>query len=222
MRRTAHTTALVIMGLILSGFVHPPEKLLKQAREAAPRISKPLKIAWNGRPGTIAVGRPGKHAIVFDDGERLADPGLPAPPPEEEAAPGVISGPAAPNPAPQVSDPLFAFWRMLDFYSPARPEDFVELLAISGVDVNRRGLVRMDREGEKLAYTIGAMGESEPGRSQLWIEKDTGRPVLLALGDRSFVTAGPPGPGGAPQWFKINGDWAKLTIIVPDAPEKGR
>lgn len=222
MRRTALVTVILILGLLTAGFIPHPDKILNKAKAAAPRISKPLKVLWNGRPGVINVGRPGRHSVLFDDGERLTDPGLPKPI-ADEADPSIDRATLIPpEPVFKPADPLAAFWRMLDFFSPARSDDFTELLVLAGVDVNRRGIVRMDREGDQLAYTIGAMGESEPGLPQLWIEKDTGRPVLYALGDQSFVTAGPPGPGGLPQWFRINGEWAKLTIIPPDDAGKGK
>ncbi len=210
--------AIFAAALLLTGFVPLADRVLAVAKSATPIVRHPLRVLYEGRSATLLVGWPGKHRLSFDDGEQWSDPGLPDKPSGEGGADSALK----PPPAAPVKSSKAAFWRFLDFWSPTRPEDFSDLLLLEGIDINRRGWVRMDKEGDELAETLGAMGESEPNLPQVWLEKRTGRMVLLALSDGSFVTAGPPGKNGLPAWLKLNGGEGMLTFIGTDGDKKGK
>lgn len=204
MRRIA--IPLLAAAILLCGFVPTAEKVLSRCLDATPVIGKPLRITINSSPGKLIVGEPGKHSIVFDDGKTLADPGLEALSSASEAA-------LAPN-------PMTSLWRLMDFYSSARPKDFLELLGYCSIDANRRGWVRQDETGDRLAITIGAFGESERDFPQLWVDRASNRIVRLSLPNGSTAQVGPPAADNLPQWISLDNGKVRLQFVPPPAPAK--
>lgn len=207
MTRRIAFPALLAFALLLCGFVPTTERVLARCREVTPVITKQHRITLNSRPGKLLVGAPGKHSLVFDDGETVLDPGL------ESLSPEFASARRGPN-------TLTSLFRLLDFYSPARPQDFLDLLSYCLIDLNRRGWVRLDEGGDRLAVTIGAMGESEADFPQLWVDRSTYRIVRLALPDDSAALVGPVGAENLPQWILLDGGSVRLQFVLPESPAK--
>lgn len=204
MRRLA--IPLIVVALALCGFVPTVEKVLSRCLDATPTIAKPVRVTLNSSPGKLFVGEPGKHSLIFDDGRKLTDPGL-----EALSAASESTG---------VANPMNGLWRLLDFYSPSRPRDFLELLSYCSIDANRRGWVRQDEAGDKLAITIGALGESERDFPQLWLDRATSRIVRLALPNGVAAFTGPQGADNLPQWVSLDGGKMRLEFLQPQAPAK--
>lgn len=205
---------LFLAAFFLAGFVPSVSKMLSQARKATPVIRQPLKVSLDGKPGKLVVAFPGSHYLALETGEKFTDPGLSALEPYLST-----ENPKPPEKTPKGRIPL-ALWRFLDFFSTGRPEDFLELLGVSGIDANRRGWIRLDGEGDKLAVTLGALGESQHEAAQLWLENPGGRIVFLSLPDGSEIVAGPKGPQGFPEWIALDSEGTKLVLERPDGPQR--
>lgn len=200
--------ALIVAALFSCAFVPAVDRTLARCRDATPAITKQVGITLNSRPGRLVVGEPGKHSLVFDDGGKIADPGL-------EAMTGEAAG-AITNEV----KPLTSFFRLMDFHSPGRPTDLIELLPYSGIDANRRGWVRLDEKGDRLAVTIGALGESEADFPQLWIDRATGRIARLSLPDGTSALVGPAGQSNLPQFVVLDRGNLRLQFTQPETPAK--
>ena len=159
MRRTFVLLLLIFLHPLLSGYVAPADKTIEAARKATPEGPVRFRAAWNGVTGHLDVVGPGLHRFQADDGHLVADPGY----------------------YDQWSRTNQSLWRFLDFYSPQNAEELFDGLLASGIDMHRRGWVRLDREGDHLALTLGAMGESEPDMPQVWFDEQTGRAAVMKL-----------------------------------------
>jgi len=189
---------LVLLFPCLTGFVPGAQKLLEKNRAAVPAGPAVLSVTLNGEPGRLEVGLPGTHRFTADSGERRADPG------------------------PSADDPtgLKALWRLLDLFADQPPELLETVLAEAGVDVYRTGWVRLDPGGERVAATLGALGESEPEMPQVWFDREVGRVVRVTLGDGSEAVVGPPGPKGWPLWIGL-GRAGRLDLLSePARPDR--
>ena len=195
----------------MCGFVPLTDKLLAQCRKATPTVTRPLRISLDGRQGTLFIGQPGTHFIKFDDSTVQADPGV-------DALEKLLETAKPDNRTARGS--LLALWRYLDLFSPGRPDDLMELLLHCGIDLNRRGWVRLDASGDELAVTVGAQGESEADFPQMWIDKSTHRMLKLSLPDGSSAFGGPLEPDGLPQWIALNNGAMKLSLLGADCPGK--
>lgn len=188
---------LLILALLLPllvGFVPSNRATLEACRAATPKGPARLKAVWNGAPGVLEVSVPGRHRFVGEDGKVLADPGPVVGPERDQGA---------------------ALWRLLDFYSPLSAADLADLLVISGVDPDRRGWVRLEREGDHRGLTLGALGETEPGLPQVWIDQATRRVVAARAADGSLATASPRTVNGWPSWLRVGG----VSLEIVGAPE---
>lgn len=195
MRRTFVLLVLLFLLPLLAGFVPLPDKTLHSARKAMPTGPARFRVAWNGVPGHLEVVGPGQHRFQSDDGRLLQDP-------------GVQDGEARTN---------RSLWRLLDFCSPLPPDELYDTLQAAGVDMGRRGWVRLDREGNRLAVTLGAMGETEPDMPQVWFEQATGRVLRVRLGDDSLAEVGPPTASGWPQWIRTGPGEVLQLLSAPQS-----
>lgn len=202
----------VLAVALLTGFVPFTEKVLEKCRRATPAVRHTLRITLDDRPGRLFVATPGSHAIILDDGTKLADPGLDALLNAEEGAATRA----------KAKDSLLALWRFLDYYSPSRPEDLTELMVPCMIDLNRRGLVRLDDTGDRVGISIGAFGESEADFPQAWIDRETYRLVRLTLPDQTSVSVVEFGSEGVPARLDLNKGARTLVINANDAPPKKR
>ncbi len=189
---------LIIALTFLTGFVPLPDKVLDRCARKTVSGPASFRAALNGRPGILEVLWPGAHRFIPDYGEVMVDPG-----------PGL----AATTPGGDQ-----ALWRLLDFYSGLTGDDLADILRLSGVDMNRRGWVRLDEGGDRLGVTIGALGETEPAMPQAIIDNVSFRLVSVRMPDGSQADAGPTTESGWPGWISLGGSDLLQLISGPRQP----
>lgn len=196
MRKALHLFLIVSAIFILCGFVPTPRQTLSSCRAVTPKGPARFRAAWNGAPGYLEISLPARHRFVGDDGKVVADP-----------------GPAGVD---VERDQGLALWRLLDFYSSLSAEQLSDLLLISNVDLGRRGWVRLDEQGDRLAVTLGSLGETEPGLPQVWFDRATNAVAGVRAADGSWATAAPAQSRAWPAWFRVGRDTAVELLSGPE------
>jgi hypothetical protein len=193
----------LLAALFLVGFVPPPQKVLDQCKRATVSGPATARASLDGVAGRLEIVAPGLHRFIPD---AATDPENPAQP--------------LTDPGPGRGGDLQPLWRALDFFSPLEGTDLADILRLSRIDLGRRGWIRLDDGGDRLAVSLGAMGESEPDLRQIWIDNDTHRLVKVRLheSEGGEATIGPSeGMQGWPWWIKLS-DGRLLQLISTPEP----
>ncbi len=152
-----------------------------------------LSVSWGGRPGTLYVADPGRHALAMEGEPVQFDPG------------------------PGRRHSLAGLWRALDLFAVTSAGELGAVLGASGLDLRRSGYARSFRSEDGVALVVGARGEGEPGLPQVHFSRAPLRPVVVQLSPWTPVRMGDPGPEGWPAWFDF-GDAGVLRVFGPPRP----
>ncbi len=190
------TAALLFSLAFVLAFVPFLLDIIEKAKKAAPTGPAKFAASLAGKPCVLEITAPKAHRLTIEGEAPLTDPG-----------PGAGGGNQA-------------LWRLLDFYSKAKVADYPALLAQSGVDVEKRGLIRLDPMAEKVAVVVGANGETEPKLPQVAFERDTWRIRLVVMGDGSRAEVLEYAEKGWPR--KISSNLGEITLSAPSEPAKSQ
>jgi hypothetical protein len=199
----------LVAAVFLVGFVPLPQKVLDQCRKYTVSGPATARASLDGVPGRLDIVAPGLHRFTPDAATYAVIPGEP----QSQAI-------AITDPGPGRGGDLQPLWRALDFFSPLEGADLTDILRLSRIDITRRGWIRLDGEGDHLAVTLGAVGESDPASPQVWIDNESHRLVKVRLPDSlgGEATVGPSdGVAGWPWWIKL-GDGRLLQLMSTPEP----
>lgn len=166
------------------GYVVPGPKVLQLwvAQRGEFPVPVEIPLIWNYRSGKLYASTPGRHALIFDDGEVI------------------LESPFGSR------DPFTPLWRAIDLFVVPLAADLDVSLAGAGINLKKSGYVRTDRSKDGVSYAVGAKGEGESADAQIWFSRAPLWPCGVKLPGFSSLEIGPVGSNGWPDWFLFGDD----------------